>query len=266
MPENRLLTAPLAEAAERDKTRETAAPQREEAAVSPMLLDQRQLEHAEARMRQALGMEGRQASGAALGPRRPTAPAAATRRHRFVQDGEVPVTVVPARDEHRLGEALQLAADRAARIKELEAALAMERAARERAHREAQTVIRDLQTKLVHVELARDEAIAAARAPAMPVRTELPPAVAAPEPPLRRKVGRPRKHPIAVEPGAVSAGLAPNPASPAVETSARSGPAASVGAGRKQAASARESRPAREPKPVRWWIKPKARKPRAPKA
>ena len=78
-------------------------------------------------------------------------------RARFVQDGDVPVTVLnrsrpheaePSTGSNRLGMA--------------EAALASERTARLRAERalsEAQAAMRDLQTKLGHAELARQELV-----------------------------------------------------------------------------------------------------------
>jgi hypothetical protein len=78
-----------------------------------------------------------------------------SQRRRYVRDGEVPVTVL-RRDHHPDGEhgANQLDAARQA--------IRSEAAARERAERslaEAQVLIRDLQTKLAHERLAKDEAL-----------------------------------------------------------------------------------------------------------
>lgn len=85
-------------------------------------------------------------------------------RRRFVQDGEVPVTVVHrATPEHA---ASGQAAPTSSRLQRVEAALAAETAARERAERalhETQVALQALQTKIGHNELARNEAIAAAQ-------------------------------------------------------------------------------------------------------
>jgi hypothetical protein len=78
-------------------------------------------------------------------------------RHRFVQDGEVPVVIV--RDS---GRSIQSGH----RIAELVAALDAERAARAAAMHsleEARTIIQSLQTRLAHTELVCDEAVAAER-------------------------------------------------------------------------------------------------------
>jgi hypothetical protein len=88
-------------------------------------------------------------------------------RRRFVQDGDIPVTVL-RRDQgyeapaHRGVAAPQ--APTSSRLQRTEAALAAETAARERAERslaETQTIVRDLQTKIGHAELAKNEAIEA---------------------------------------------------------------------------------------------------------
>ncbi len=87
-------------------------------------------------------------------------------KSRFVQDGEVPVVMVSQRPGRTEAAAASGGADRT-RLAEAEAALARERAAREqadRALREAHTQIHDLQTRLGHAELARNEAQAAERA------------------------------------------------------------------------------------------------------
>jgi len=79
-------------------------------------------------------------------------------RRRFVQDGEVPVTVV-----HPGG---GQAGPTSSRLQRVEAALAAETAARDRAERalhEAQAAVQALQTKMGHNDLAKDEALAAAK-------------------------------------------------------------------------------------------------------
>ena len=123
---------------------------------------------AEERMRRALGLaSGRNAPGGQSRPEQsrskplahpPARGSSATRpRHRFVQDGEVPVSLV---SRHRPQEAdTPAAAPTSGGV--IEAALHQERAARERAERslqEAHATVRDLQTKLGHAELAQREA------------------------------------------------------------------------------------------------------------
>ena len=86
-------------------------------------------------------------------------------RRRFVQDGDIPVTVL-RRDQgheppvHR-GNATS-PSPTSSRLQRTEAVLAAETAAREKADRlltETQAVVRDLQTKIGHAELAKNEAI-----------------------------------------------------------------------------------------------------------
>ena len=116
-------------------------------------------------MRRALGLTGDRAvrSSAAQTerlqagpPGRPIGRSPADKpRHRFVQDGAVPVTVL---NRHRPDESDGLSASRAA----IEAALQDERAARakvERSLQDALAMVHDLQTKLGHAELARREAL-----------------------------------------------------------------------------------------------------------
>ena len=81
-------------------------------------------------------------------------------RHRFVQDGAVPVTIL---NRHRPDEADGPSASRAA----IEAALQDERAARAKAERalgEALATVHDLQTKLGHAELTHRELSGTAQA------------------------------------------------------------------------------------------------------
>jgi chromosome segregation ATPase len=86
-------------------------------------------------------------------------------RRRFVQDGDVPVTVL-RRDQGAEAPAHRAVAPslppQTSRLQRTEAALAAETAARERAERqlsETQSIVRDWQTKIGHAELAKNEAI-----------------------------------------------------------------------------------------------------------
>lgn len=119
-------------------------------------------------MRQALGLRGTPPPGPRGQPERNGSPArqrppdsgAAHRRHRFVQDGEVPVVHVSRRLES--GEQ----PPQSSRINTLEAANQAERSARERAERAlhaTQMAMHEMRTKLGHTELALAEAQAQAR-------------------------------------------------------------------------------------------------------
>ncbi len=134
-------------------------------------------------MRRALGLERRPAPAQSIDshshPRH---------RHRFVKDGEVPVVMVQSHADPS-------AAPRPDPATQL---LAEERAARERSERAlaaAQATIRDLQTKLAHVTLARDEAAAALQTMTEErLAAERAAAAAAPPAPAPRRRGRPPKH------------------------------------------------------------------------
>lgn len=81
-------------------------------------------------------------------------------RRRFVQDGEIPVTIV------RRDPVADASAPQSSRLQRTEAALAAETSARDRAERalhDAQAQIAALQTKIGHAELARVEAVDIAR-------------------------------------------------------------------------------------------------------
>jgi hypothetical protein len=86
-------------------------------------------------------------------------------RRRFVQDGDIPVTVLRREPAHEAPAQRGPAANMAptsSRLQRTEAALAAETAAREKAERalqESQAVARDLQTKIGHADLARNEAV-----------------------------------------------------------------------------------------------------------
>jgi hypothetical protein len=130
------------------------------------------LEDAEAQMRRALGLTGTlrprvepERSEAVLTLRASDRFSTAHRR-RFVQDGDIPVSYVnrpnPADAARQAPQATALTA----RIERAEASLAAETTARlqaERTLQEAQTALRDLRTKLGHVDLARTEAVEALR-------------------------------------------------------------------------------------------------------
>src|SRR5450631_2287696 len=114
--------------------------------------DDARLRSTETQMRHALGLRGDT-------PPRSSASGSHRQRHRFVRDGEVPVTVI-RRDHQPEGEhsANQLDAARQA--------IQSEATAKDRAERllaEAQAMIRDLQTRLGHERLAKDEALETVR-------------------------------------------------------------------------------------------------------
>ena len=90
-------------------------------------------------------------------------------RRRFVQDGDVPVTVLRRDQGHESPVHRSVTAavpPTTNRLQRTEAALAGETAAREKAERllsETQMIVRDLQTKIGHAELAKNEAMEALR-------------------------------------------------------------------------------------------------------
>jgi len=108
----------------------------------------------ESRMRRALGLQGpaRAAPQQRADQARP--------RHRFVQDGGVPVVVLNSRSD------TDPTAPFKARNAELETALDAERSAHgatKRALHEAQAQVQALQTRLAHAEFAHGEALDAER-------------------------------------------------------------------------------------------------------
>ena len=227
----------------------------------------------EERMRRALGLTGDRAvrssptqteRSQAGPPGRPVGRSSADKpRHRFVQDGTVPVTIL---NRHRSDEADGPPTSRAA----VEAALQAERAARERAERslqEALATVRDLQTKLGHAELARREASGAAeaaRAAADSLRAEHQ------ERELRSQedLGAERAARLAAEAALAEATRAREPAKrtrvsapvaqPALDL--RDASAAPMAKAPAKAAAKRTrkaaSEPGRhEPEPVKWWLR-----------
>jgi len=138
--------------------------------------DDARLRTAEAQMRQALGLHN-EPSSQPTPNHAPTMPNGLhPQRRRFVRDGEVPVTIIH-RDQHPDGASASNQLDAARQALRSETTL-KERA--ERSLEEAQSAIRDLQTKLAHERLARDEAISrlenqlqTARQALQPLETEL---------------------------------------------------------------------------------------------
>jgi outer membrane biosynthesis protein TonB len=188
----------------------------------------------EARMREALGLRSdgtRIPSSHGHRPERQLDHGTGNpRRHRFVQEGEVPVEVMTLRDHSTrspggLGSAPRHRVD--------ETALAAERMAREQAERAFADMterLREVQTKLGHAELARDEALAlAARR-----QTQIDAMLAAPPP---EPVPAPAPTPT------------PTPTPPVAPPAPRKVKA-------KTAATPRPRVPRQKaPKPVKWWIK-----------
>jgi len=103
-------------------------------------------------MRRALGLQG------TARPVMQQRPDQARARHKFVQDGGVPVVVVNRSDD--------ATAPFKARIAEIEGSLEAERAAHsqtKRALADAQAASQALQTRLTHADLAQRDALAAER-------------------------------------------------------------------------------------------------------
>jgi hypothetical protein len=110
--------------------------------------DDARLRATEAQMRHALGLQGD------VSPQSSNSGSHPPQRRHFVRDGEVPVTVVNR--DHRPG-----GAPGSNQLDAARQAIRSQAAARERAERlleEAQAAIRDLQTKLAHERLAKDDA------------------------------------------------------------------------------------------------------------
>jgi hypothetical protein len=132
-------------------------------------------DEAESQMRKALGLLG-ESSRLRLDPERMDQPNrggdrfnGGLHRRRFVQDGDIPVTVLRRDQGHEPPAHRGVtppAPPTSSRLQRTEAALAAETSARERAERalaETQAVARDLQTKIGHAELAKNEATDALR-------------------------------------------------------------------------------------------------------
>jgi hypothetical protein len=130
------------------------------------------MDDAEQQMRRALGLYGDTPRPRTDGERSEPAQRAGggfmqgVHRRRFVQDGEVPVTVVRREVPDAAHPGGGQAAPTSSRLQRVEAALAAETAGRERAERalhEAQAALQALQTKIGHNDLAKNEAVAASK-------------------------------------------------------------------------------------------------------
>src|ERR1700758_1319502 len=119
--------------------------------------DDPRLDDAEARMRRALGLGGNSTASAPRPEPSVQSVHHSPQRRKFVRDGDVQVEMVHRNQHQPDGNGNPLDALRQ-NIRTL--ATAKERA--ERSLSDAQTQIHDLQTKLGHERLARDEAIARA--------------------------------------------------------------------------------------------------------
>ncbi|MBC7799627.1 MAG: hypothetical protein H7Z10_03310 [Gemmatimonadaceae bacterium] len=164
---------------------------------------------AESQMRRALGLQGssRQAPQQRADQARP--------RHRFVQDGGVPVVVLNRSSDSDPTTPLK------ARITELLANVEAERAAHAATRRtlqEAQGTIQALQTRIAHSDLAHADALAAERRARKDAEEQ------------REEAAAPK--PVAPKPVAVKPAVIKPPRAPRV---------------------ARAAKP-REAKPVKWWL------------
>jgi DNA repair exonuclease SbcCD ATPase subunit len=129
-------------------------------------------DEAESQMRKALGLLG-EGQRHRSDPERSEQPhrvgdrfSGGLHRRRFVQDGDIPVTVLRRDQGHEVQArgAASAAPPTSSRLQRTEAALAAETAARERAERslaEIQALAHDLRTKIGHAELAKNEAVEA---------------------------------------------------------------------------------------------------------
>jgi len=126
------------------------------------------MDDAEQQMRRALGLYGDSPRPRQEGERSESGQRAGggfmqgVHRRRFVQDGEVPVTVVRRDAPDASGQQ----GPTSSRLQRVEAALAAETTGRERAERalhESQAALQALQTKIGHNDLAKDEAMAASK-------------------------------------------------------------------------------------------------------
>ena len=116
--------------------------------------DELHLRAAEEQMRRALGLHETSLSAPQSAPSSPPVGAARPHRHRFVRDGEVPVTVVHHPDYDDSSGINKIAAGRQALREQV--------AARERAEhllQEARATIQTLETKLAHERIGKDEAL-----------------------------------------------------------------------------------------------------------
>jgi hypothetical protein len=234
----------------------------------------------EARIRRAWGLDGeapRMRLPERVDPQPAPRPAerftSGTHKRRFVQDGEVPVTLVHgltgARREHHEPSSTR-AATPTNRLEIAETALAAEISSREKAEKaliESQAMVQQLQTKLGHADLARQDAVAALQRERETI-ADLRAALAEAE---ARAVAEAEATAVALEAARVVAedALPVAQALPANndETVVQPEPARrgrkpkalATSAGRAGAAAAKNAdvTSTREPKPIRWWVTPK---------
>ena len=182
----------------------------------------------ELKMRRSLGLMGK---GQPQTPQQ--RPDQARARHRFVQDGGVPVVVL----NHRTDETQALKE----RITEVERQLETERAMHASTRRtlnESQAAVQALETRLVHAGLAHKDALEQERRALTAAQQALSEALA----------GSPRRR--------VAPAVAPEVAESAVETAivpARFMDEPAGEAAPKAKRGRPRTRPIPEPKPVRWW-------------
>lgn len=186
----------------------------------------------ETKMRRALGLN---TQGGAHTPQQ--RPEQARQRHRFVQDGGVPVVVL----NHRTDDSAALKE----RVTELQSSLEAERTQHANTRRllsEQQASTQALQTRLAHAELAHHEAIAQERQALVIAQDALLAAQAERRPAARAAYGRElrpeARHTARVESAAP-------PRTEPVVLGAEQPPKPKRGRPR--------TRPLPEPKPLRWW-------------
>ncbi len=226
----------------------------------------------EARIRRAWGLDG-EAPRMRLPERAESQPTArpverltpSVHKRRFVQDGEVPVTLVHGltgarRDHHEAGAARVAAPTN--RLEVAETALAAEISSREKAEKalaEAQAMVQQLQTKLGHADLARQDAVAALQRETETITD------------LRAALADAEARAAAAEAARVAAddalATAQAPVAGDDVTVVHAEPARRGRKPKAKAAPDGETTPAsakgavaasmREPKPVRWWVTPK---------
>ncbi len=204
----------------------------------------------EARMREALGLRS---DGTRIPPsqtnrpeRTPDHGPGAPRRHRFVQEGEVPVEVMSLREHSGRGYTPAFGFRQRG---EDPAALAAERTAREQAERalaEANDRMRELQTKFGHAELARDEALALASRRQTQIEA------------LQTELRDSAAREAAWEAAREAVHEQPAPPAPTVRKAAPKLVVPKLAAAKTAAAKPAIPRPRGRkpaPKPVKWWIK-----------
>ena len=240
-------------------------------------------------MRRALGLDGEQlrsrppqerADGQLRQVERFSTPG---HKRRFVHDGEVPVTLVhglvSGRREQPDGNGARNGANAQPtnRLEVAEGALAAEIATRERVERslaEAQAAVHDLQTKLGHADLARQEAVealrrerestAGVRASLRELEAQVTEARHGQEVAERALAELRDRQASQVEDEVVEVPRPRRGRKPQVEVLAVADTAAVATAPRKGPGRPRstEPKPTREPKPIRWWLTGRAKKQR----